>query len=251
MDLTAISHIPGEEVRLIGISDTHIGSPDFDEALFERDLAAIAADAQARVVVVGDLLSYVTKRSRGDIYYERYTPSQQKRIAKEYLKKISNKILCIVGGNHDEGRSEEDAQPILEIADDLGITYCRGEALLKIPVGRKENYKPAVYTVYMTHGWTASRLIGGKSLNLDRLKDIVLADVYLMAHTHTQHCHKDTYYVPDLYNGVVREVTRHYVNLGSYQRRGQYPIRRGLPAQVLGTPIIRLSGKEKKVVVEI
>ncbi|MEW6726898.1 MAG: hypothetical protein AB1327_08065 [Bacillota bacterium] len=57
--------------------------------------------------------------------------------------------------------------------------------------------------------------------------------------------------MPDPQNGKVREMVRHYVNLGSYQRRGQYPIRKGLPAQVLGTPLIRLSGKEKKVVIEL
>lgn len=252
MELTVCSHIPGEFCNLYGISDTHIGSPDCDEELLAKDIATIEKDPYARVFFNGDLLNCVTKKSKGDVYHEKYSPSKQRKIAREIFAPVAKKTLVILGGNHDEMRSDEDATPIADLAEWLGVKYCMGEALLKISVGAKEkNGKPAVYTLFCTHGWTSSRLIGGKALNLDRLKDIVLADIYAVSHTHTQHVHKDLYYVPDLRNENVMECVRYFVNLGSYQSRGQYPIRKGLPGQVLGTPLIRLSGTRKEVKIEI
>jgi predicted phosphodiesterase len=244
-------HIPGDVCRLYGISDVHLGAPDCDEDLFRHDLEVIAKDEQARVVINGDILNYNIRKSKGDIYHEKYPPSIQKRLMREWLEPIKDKILVMVGGNHDEGRTDEDATPVQDIAEWLGVPYQSGEACLCIRVGRKRNGKPAAYIVYLTHGWTSSRFIGGKALNLDRLKDIVLADVYMIAHTHSQHAHADTYFVPDPQNKRVTLMTRHFVNLGSYQKRGGYPIRRGLPAQVLGTPLVKLSGTEKHVIVEL
>ena len=123
---------------------------------------------------------------------------------------------------------------------------------LKISVGsKKKNGKPAVYTVYATHGWSNGRLVGAKANNLHRLSDIVLADVYFISHTHTQIAFPDNYYVPDLYNNNMRLITRYYVNSGSYQGRGRYPKSKGMRPTVLGTPLVVLSGQEKKIEVRI
>jgi DNA repair exonuclease SbcCD nuclease subunit len=252
MELTLAKHIPHDEAHLYGLCDTHYGSCDCDEELLERDIHIIHQDPAARAVLVGDLLQYDIRSSKGDVYHQKYPPSEQKKRFRHIIEPIADKIEAVIGGNHDEGRTQEDATPIEDICELLGIPYLRGEMLLKIPVGSKEkNGKPAVYTLYAIHGATSGRFIGSKANTLDRLKDIVLADIYGIAHTHTQHVHKDAYYVPDLRNNNVIEITRYYVNFGSYQRRGEYPKRKGLPAQVLGTPMIRLSGKEKRISVEI
>ena len=168
------------------------------------------------------------------------------------LEPIKDKILSIQGGNHDEGRSEEDATPVLDISEYLGVPYCQAETLLKIPIGKNCHNKPVVYVAFAVHGWSNGRLWGSKAINLDRLKDLVpTADLFLMGHTHSQHVHKDTVFIPDLYNNNVMVKTRHFVNTGSYQRRGDYVKRKALPGQCLGTSLIRLSGTEKKIVVEL
>lgn len=253
MDLTICKHIDAPEVRLYGFSDWHIGSQDCDEELIKRDIMAVANDPHARCILMGDILQCDYKHSKGDIYYQKHPPSAQKKLAKEWLAPIRDKILSIQGGNHDEGRSEEDSQPIADIAEWLGVPYCMGETLLKIPVGRrKNNDKPFVYLFFGVHGWSNGRLWGSKVINLDRLKDLVpTADLFGLGHTHSQHAHKDTVYIPDLHNNNVIEKTRHFVNFGSYQKRGQYPTRKALPGQALGTPMIRLSGTKKKITVEI
>ena len=253
MKLTVCKHIDVPELHLYGFSDWHLGSADCDEELIQRDVEIVKNDPASRVIVLGDILQCDLKHSKGDIYHQKYSPSQQKRLAREMLEPIKDKILSIQGGNHDEGRSEEDATPVLDIAEYLGVPYCQAETLLKIPVGCKsKNGKHVVYVAFAVHGWSNGRLWGSKAINLDRLKDLVpTADLFLMGHTHSQHVHKDTVFIPDLYNNNVMVKTRHFVNTGSYQRRGDYVRRKALPGQCLGTSLIRLSGTQKKITVEI
>jgi predicted phosphodiesterase len=220
--------------------------------MFLEDIATIRDDPDARAILNGDLLQYDTKKSKGDVYRQKYPPGQQKRIMRDYLMPIKDKILGIIGGNHDEGRTEEDATPILDIAEWLGIPYLQGQGLFKLPVGRRPNNgKPIVYAIYATHGWTNSRLMGGKAINLHRLSDIVLADVYMIGHTHTPMAFPDSYYVPDLRNNKVDERTRYYVNMGSYQKRGMYPIRKGMRPVALVRPVVVLGGKQRKIEVRL
>ena len=251
MELTVVDHIPETEVHLYCLSDVHLGSPDCDEELFRHDLANIEADPQARVIINGDLLQMDLKASKGDVYSQKYSPTQQKDLAEELLSPIKGKILAMIGGNHDEGRSQENYSPIRDLARFLGVVYCDTEVCMEIPVGRKPNGKHAAYVVFATHGWSSGRQMGGKINNLHRLSEIVLADVYVISHTHTPMAFPDEYNVPDLYNKRIRRVRRHYVNTGSYQKRGRYPMSKGMRPTVLGTPRITLSGKRKHVYVTI
>jgi len=68
---------------------------------------------------------------------------------RQYLEPIAEKILGMIGGNHDEFRTQEDATPILDIAEWLGAPYLEGEGLFKIPVGARPNGKPYPYIVYL------------------------------------------------------------------------------------------------------
>lgn len=253
MILTVCKHIPADEVRLYGFSDWHLGSAECDEKLIAHDINMVQDDENARVVILGDLLQTDFKTSKGDVYNQKYTPSQQRKLAREMLEPIKYKILSMQGGNHDELRSQEDATPIQDIAEWLGLPYLAGETLLKIPIGEKaRNKKPCVYTFFGVHGWANGRMMGGKVNNLDRLKDIVpIADIYGIGHTHTQHVHKDVCYIPDLHNNNVIEKVRYFINFGSYQGRGMYPKSKAMPGVCLGTPTIRLCGTEKKVTIEI
>ncbi len=234
-------------MNLYVISDVHLGSIDCDEELFQHNLQVIKEDPLARVILNGDLLQNDLRGSKGDIYKQKYPPSKQKRIMRQYLEPIAEKILGMIGGNHDELRTQEDATPILDIAEWLGVPYLEGEGLFKIPVGARPNGKPYPYIVYCTHGSSGGRTMGAVANALHRLGDIVLADVYCIGHTHKPLMFPDSYYVPDLRNNKVHEKIRYYVNTGSYQKRGLYPITKNMRPVVLMTPKIILSGTERKV----
>ena len=82
-DYTPIIHkIPeNNDITLWLIGDVHIGAAEFDEARFKRDIAAIAADDNARVLLLGDIINNATKSAVSSIYEERYSPSESKALA--------------------------------------------------------------------------------------------------------------------------------------------------------------------------
>ena len=247
MDLTVIAHVDLPAVNLFCVGDVHCGSSECEEELFRHDIEVMANNEHSRLILNGDLLECNLKKSKGDTYHQKYPPGEQKYIMREWLKPVADKILAIQGGNHDEGRSDEDSTNIRDLAEFLGVRYTDTEMLLKVPIGKGRNGKPIVYCIYATHGWSNGRMIGSKANNLHRLSDVVLADVYCIGHTHTQIAFPDEYYVPDLHNNNVRPIRRYYVNSGSYQGRGRYPKSKGMRPTVLGAPVAVLSGKEKHI----
>ena len=98
--------------------------------------------------------------------------------------------------------------------------------------------RPSYYTLYATHGHGGGRMKGGKANNLDRLKNIVMADIYCMGHTHTK----------VILDGQVNEVDRKFVNSGAFLERGEsYVAANCYEPQNMGCPCIWMSGKERKI----
>ena len=85
-----------DELRLHGISDVHLGSFDCDEEMFLAYLKEIEKDPAARVILNGDLLQYDTKGSKGDVYRQKYPPSQQKSPLQRLT---SNRLVGILPTN--------------------------------------------------------------------------------------------------------------------------------------------------------
>ncbi len=251
MELTVAKHVDKSRAHLYCMGDFHLGSPDCAESFLEEEIKRIADDPYAVVILNGDLMQMDVTTSVGDVYGQLYTPEEQKYRLLELLEPLKGKIIAMQDGNHDGVRSKEGWRPIKDVAWMLGVEYTGPQVLVKLPVGRRANGKPFVYGVFATHGWGSARTMGGKVNKLYSLRDVVLADVYCMGHTHQQLGVPDVYYVPDYRNNKVNVVERRFLNSGSYQTRGDYPSRNGMPATLLGTPKAVLHGDRKKVEVTI
>ena len=71
-----------------------------------------------------------------------------------------------------------------------------------------------------------------------------------MAHTHGQMSFPSSILIPDQKYNIVTERTMWFVNSGSFLDRGEgYAAAKGYEPQVIGCPIIELSGKERKITV--
>lgn len=251
MKITFVEYIDGDCCNLYSFGDTHIGSEDCDEQLLLADIDKIKHDPYARVILNGDILQFDLKGSVGDVYNQKYPPSVQEELAEKWFAPIADKIIGVLDGNHDGHRTQEDNRPLKRIARHLDVPYLEDEGYFKIQVGHRRNGKPYVYGVYAIHGWASGRSIGSKANNLERLSSIVLADVYIVNHTHQQMAFPEGICVPDFRNGKIDFHEMRFVNAGSWQKRGRYPKRKGFRPQVLGTPTITLDGKSKGVVVSI
>ncbi len=237
-----------EAAYIIPLSDLHIGDPLFDERKFQRFADWIKATPNAWVMLLGDLMNSATKSSVSNIYEEVMNPQQQLKYARSLLEPIKEKVLIAVEGNHERRILKEDGINVTEIlCEQLGVVYAPRSALLKITLGRRiKNGKPICYTIYATHGAGSGRTTGAKVNTLRRLREIILADVYVMGHIHFMTAFQETYLVPDTRNNKVEEVKLTFVSSSSFLKWGGYAEEKILNPAKLGAPRIRLEGRNKK-----
>ena len=240
-----------EKIEILPLSDLHIGDPGFNEPALKNYLRYVQAEQNRYILLNGDVINNATKGSVSDIYTETMPPRRQIECAADILDPVSDRILGIVSGNHERRTDKESGiSPVEILAEKLKVPYFGIETLLKIRLGKNTHWRQTYYTIYATHGWGGGRLRGGKVNNLERLKNIVLCDVYCMAHTHGQVSFPSVIYVPETKHDAVTERVMWFVNSGSFLERGSgYAAAKGYEPQLIGCPIIELSGSEKKVMV--
>lgn len=96
----------------------------------------------------------------------------------------------------------------------MGIPYLGVQALFEIRFGMNRHIRPSYYTLYATHGHGGGRMKGGKANNLDRLKNIVMADVYCMGHTHTKVILDGQVIEVDRNNDLI--IQEHFLSVGNH-----------------------------------
>ena len=243
-----------EEATITPLADTHIGSA-FNDTLFLGYREWILARDNAFVVITGDVLEMATKNSVGNVY-DTIRPREQKDLAIKFLEPLAKagRILAYLDGNHEHRIAKESDTYIGEyICGMMGIpqVYDPDGIFLFLRCGYdtgkfSEKYKHKgrnVYTVFMLHGWTGSRTIGGKANNLEGMSKSVVADLYLSSHTHQQLAFPGVMMVPDSRSKKLVPRKQMFTSTGSFLEWAGYSIRGGYKPALLGTPRIILDGK--------
>ena len=241
-----------ESLKLYPLGDLHVGANAFDAKALERKVREIAVTDNALVLLCGDLINNSIKSSVGDVYDETMTPEMQIDAVVDMLSPIRDRVAGIVRGNH-ELRSVREvcADPMKYIARGLGCEACyfRDAAYLTLPFGRKQrgNQKRLVYSLYLVHGSDGGSTAGGKLNGMARFGRVVYSDIVVAGHTHMPSTYKDSLLVPDLKNKRLRRHETTFVNCGTYLDLESYAVRRGFAPSVIGSPVIVLDGREKRV----
>jgi len=240
-----------EKIEILPLSDLHIGDPGFNEPALRNYLKYVQAEPNRFILLNGDILNNATRNSVSDIYTETMPPRRQIECAADILTPVSDRIIGIVSGNHERRTDKESGiSPVEILAEKLHVPYFGIEVVLKIQFGWSHKARPICYTLYATHGWGGGRLRGGKVNNLERLKNVVICDIYCMAHTHGMAAFPSTVYIPEVRQNMVAERTMWFVNSGSFLNRGDgYAAAKGYEPQMIGCPIIGLEGYQRKVTV--
>lgn len=248
-----VADLPDLEcVYLLPISDMHLGDPMCNIDKFYRYREWIEQTPNAYVLLNGDIMNTAIKASVSDVYGETISPGEQIKLAVKIFAPIKDRILAVVAGNHERRIYKETGVDVMEVvAVQLGAYYAGNEAFLKLRCGKAENGKPVAYIVYATHGWAGGRTPGSKVNSLQKLGEIVLADVYIASHTHFMTAHQDVYLVPDSRNNRIMQIKRTYVSSGAFLDRGGYAAQKGYPPAKLGSPRLRLDGRKRDVHVSI
>src|SRR5690606_334258 len=179
------------------------------------------------------------------VYRETLNPADPLRWLKKELAPPRDRTLCMTEGNHEARITKPTSIAALEqLADSLGIpdpNHPEG-VLLKLTLGRGRNGKRICYTIYVTHGRGGGSLQGGKALKMARLANLVVADVYMVGHTHWKAAFKEAIYLPDLQNNRVRLIEQTFVNSSALLDWGGYAQVHGYKPGAKGSPYIRLHG---------
>lgn len=240
-----------EELEIYPLSDAHWEDSNCDrKKLLEwRDM--VMAEDNRYVVLLGDLLNAATKFSKSDIYSSTDSPDGALDDVIEFLEPISDRIIAIVGGNH-EARiyKESGMDPTYRMARELGLqdVYSPDAFLLFLSFGRSQGRacRKQIYSIYARHGSGGGKKAGGKVNSLIDTEAVIDADVFIMGHTHQVFATKKVFYRADYRNKKVTPVTKLFVNSNAWLRYGGYGETLGFSPAAISWPVIKLHGEIRK-----
>ena len=192
--------------------------------------------------MIGDIFDNAVRNSIANPYDAdfRYRPLEAKNLLSEYLKPISDKILCAVRGNH-ENRTvrETDQDPLYDVFCRLNIEerYRAGTAFLYLMIGERTNGKKGTramqsYNIVVTHGTGGGKFAGSAINNQHRFgSSIDGCDVLITGHTHAPSITKPSKVVFDPVHAEIRTEPFACVQCASWLAYSGYPLEKMLPPQ--------------------
>lgn len=278
--MRSLSHVlyypsRADTFTLYHLTDLHIGARACDEKLLKRDIAAIAADPNARWIGGGDYGEFIARKSDKRYREETLAPwlrgkpdivGQQRDRILDLLTPIAGKCLGLGCGNHEDAvlsyydrdiyheivrgvaqaAGTKEAELAFGVQGFITLTFRRGRA------GKSGNAWR--FVVYSHHGAGGGRLPGGHALALGRTLSDYDCDLALLGHRHVRQFVDKTVVGPGR-----RGFTKRYraaLFVASYLDAfvvpahdampvDTYPEKMMLPAQSLGTTPIVIDPDEK------
>ena len=224
-----------KEARLYVIGDLHVGAIEANIKGWEQFTQRILQDKNAYIVILGDMMNNAIKTSVSNVYEEVLRPRDQKRYLVSALSQLTERILCIVPGNHEQRNKDVDDEPLYDVACklDLEDMYRPNAAFLKVCFGSRnagrKNEKPLqVYTICCTHGAGGGIYTGAAVNRNERMAMFVNADILAVGHTHKGAITKPARIEIDPYNNSVKMKTTTVISACSWLSYGGYAMRKML-----------------------
>jgi len=234
------------DIDLVLFGDLHFGDLSCNVKKVKKMINYINNNPRARVILMGDILNCATKISVGAAVYDESSHGQtQYDIALNMLLPIKDKIWGVLIGNHEQRIFNSTGYNVSkQMAKDLDAKYYGFGQFVKIIIGKVN------YTLYCTHGSSGATLPYTKikgCLNLSLHKK---ADIFAMGHVHDLQVHTQEMervrYSQVVTDKVYFILTGHYLNY-----HDSYAEMKNMIPSKQGSPVLRLSSKEKLIRVSI
>ena len=228
-----------KEARLYVIGDLHVGAIEANIKGWEQFTQKILQDKNAYIVILGDMMNNATKTSVSNVYEEVLRPRDQKRYLVSALSQLTERILCIVPGNHEQRNKDVDDEPLYDVACklDLEDMYRPNCAFVKVCFGSRDKGGQTVplqtYVLAVTHG-AGGGIYTGATVNRNERFGMVLegVDVLCVGHTHKGTISKPSKIVVDIHSNCVKQQSMTVISACSWLSYGGYAMRKMLlPSQ--------------------
>lgn len=242
-----------KELRIIPISDVHIGDKLTNYKLFKQVIETIKDTPNVYTILNGDLCNTALKNSKSDVYSDELSPMEQILKLVEILEPIKDKILVIGTGNHEDRiKKETNVDVIRLVARELGIEdrYADNWWYLFLRFGEKEQGRkaPMCYQITGYHGsGGGGRKAGGKINKLQEMSNVVVADLYLQGHHHQQIATRSAVFIPDYANNSLTRKDMNFLMTNSFLDYGGYGEKAGFTPQPIGISEAILDGTKRKI----
>lgn len=250
--MKVISHRLSEDfetLQILTMADLHLGDRNSYEPKIREWIDYVKETPNCFALLNGDICDTAVRNSVGDVFSARIHPMEQLEKAVELFSPISDKILALDDGNHEQRVWKNDGISITKLlASQLGLSdvYSPTSCYLFIRFGKQDKHyheRPVFYTLFMLHGNGAGgRKEGGKINRLADLASICDADIYVMSHTHLPAIMKTSYYRTSPANDSLQKVDKLFVNTSSALEYGGYGETFAFKPSSLETPMIILDG---------
>lgn len=240
-----------DKLTIIPIADVHIGDKLSNLKLLKEVLERIKKEEHTYTIINGDLCNMALKNSKSDVYSDNLSPMEQVLKATDLLEGIKNKILVISSGNHEDRTQRETNIDVTRlIAKQLGIEgrYANGWWYLYLTFGQDKKKRPITYGITGIHGYGGGRKSGGKINRLEDMSQVVIADMYLMSHTHKPISTKNCIYMPYYQSKALSKQEMYYLMTNSFlESDGGYAEKMGFPPSNTSITEAKLDGVKKKI----
>lgn len=232
---------------LLFIGDIHFGNKYYDKEALDKALNyARKNKSRCRIILMGDLLELATKSSVGrSVYDEDYPTNRQFDIAVSTFKEFKDIIDCVLEGNHEE-RIIRDTS--FEITEKMAIQMGAGKAYSKFSSILNYTVGDFTYSVYAWHGASGGVTRSGVTNALLKMRNVVIAHIYAMGHTHKLFSFPEKVALPDPANNNYKELEQLFVNTGTAVGPGGYGEQKGYAPQNTGFGLVRIYGDRRKMV---
>lgn len=157
-DFDLIRHSLGPRtIRVWALADAHIGARECDMDGLMAFVRKIGADPDSYLVLVGDILNNGIKDSLTNVYEETMPPSMQVQAAVDLLRPVADRILGVVGGNHERRSAKAvDLDPMYIVCVHLGLESLYRPNMAFVRVSMRNGRVQQVYNLLITHGRSAA-----------------------------------------------------------------------------------------------
>ena len=240
-----------DKITIIPIADVHIGDKLSNLKLLKEALQRIKDEPNTFTIINGDLCNMALKNSKSDVYSDNLSPMEQVLTATELLEGIKNKILVISTGNHEDRTKKETNIDVTRlIAKQLGIEdrYADAWWYLYLTFGKDIKGRAITYGITGIHGYGGGRKSGGKINRLEDMSQVVIADLYLMSHTHKPISTKNCIYIPYYQSRALSKQEMYYLMTNSFlESDGGYAEKMGFAPSNTSLTEAQLSGTKRKI----